>query len=149
MWADLLATVFGLYMRYMEECRGNSGTTYVTETIHSSFQLLTITFFSHKASHYPRTPHTHDRINVQEFPWSSAFPVTSSHETIHRSIQVRATLRRLTWEPLVRLSCILNSRAFPQLYPTISFFFADLTRINLYHSIILDLDSYFMPPSRL
>ena len=82
-------------MQYMEECRGNSGTTYVTETIHSSFQLITITFFSHKASHHPRTPHTHDLIN--DNPASSKnfpdLPLFLSHPPTKPSIDPSKIVR--------------------------------------------------------
>ena len=57
--------------------QGN-GTTYVTETILSSFQPFTPTFSSHKASHL-RTPHTCDLTNdkpasSKNFPSLSLFP---------------------------------------------------------------------------
>jgi hypothetical protein len=56
----------------------HSGTTYVTETIFSSFQPFTPTFSSHKASR-PRTPRRRDLINdnpasSKNFPDRLLFP---------------------------------------------------------------------------
>jgi hypothetical protein len=99
-------------------------TTYVTETILPSFRPLTVAFSSHKASH-SRTPHTRDLISdnpasSKNFPVLSLFPPHSP--PTHPSIQVRAILRMLTWEPLVRLSRIPNSHFPPTLSHHLVFF---------------------------
>jgi hypothetical protein len=73
--------IVGPYVRYKEEgeeYRGNSGTTYVTKTILSSFQPFIPTFSSHKASH-PRTPCVRDLItenpaSSKSFPGLPLFP---------------------------------------------------------------------------
>jgi len=66
--------------------------TYVTKTILPSFQPLTVTSPSNKASH-PRMPHTRDLISdnlasSKNFPGPSLFPPRSP---TYPSIQVRAT----------------------------------------------------------